>query len=190
MAQQYYFLVSSLPALDLDRVPFFGQSEFLARCADWAGPYDLRYVGSASIRYDNDGTAPPPVSQRTVAARWSSFVREATLAASQVRAASLGWDVDKVERAADVSPATADAIRQIVNEESPLKVELAWTRFQWQTATQLEFGHLFDRDALYLYHIKLQLASRRQQLQDAELGQDEFDAQYNQIAEALMEIAT
>lgn len=191
--KQYYYTVASLPALKFEEQPFLSQADFLEVCAVEMGGTDLEYVESAQIRMEGEraaivGSAADDPSG--IAAEWNRVLREFQQQAAILRAQTLGWEAERLPRP-DVQDATIpERLRQILNEENPLKRELGILQWLWYVAETLETGHHFDRENLYLYHLKLQIVWRRTYITDSDAGNEEFDRQYNEVAESLMEIAT
>jgi len=191
--KQYYYTVASLPALKLEEQPFFSTEDFLEVCAVEMDSTDLEYVASAQIRLEGEraavvGTAADDPGG--TASEWNRLLREFQQQAAILRAQNLGWEAERLPRP-DVQDATIPArLRQILNDENPLKREFGILRWLWDGAETLETGHHFDRENLFLYHLKLQIAWRRTRITDDDAGNEEFDRQYNEVAESLMEIAT
>jgi hypothetical protein len=184
--RQYYYTVASLPAIRFEESPFLSQDEFLDYCEIEADPRDMQYIREARIW----GAEDEPVGEDGVRAEWDDRLREIQRHAALVRAQSLGRDADRLPRAEMQDATLPERLRQILNEENPLKTENALLRLLWQHAESLEAGHHFDREKLFVYHLKLQIAARRTRLNDAEQGAEEFDQQYEVVAQSLMEIAT
>ncbi|MFW5693891.1 MAG: hypothetical protein ACOCYB_01890 [Alkalispirochaeta sp.] len=191
--RQYYYTVASLPALTLEEQPFLTQDDFLENCAVELDRADLAYVTSARIRLEGDQAAMVGSSTADfpgVAREWNRALREFQQQAAILRAQNLGWEAERLPRPDMQDAVLPDRLRQILNEETPLKQELGVLRWLWAAAESLETGHHFDREKLFLYHLKLQIALRRTDITDSDAGNEEFDRQYNVVAESLMEIAT
>ncbi len=185
--QQYYYTVASLPAVRFEEKPFLARDEFLEICRIEATPDDQDVIENARIFPElQEDEAPQPMPG--VLGRWNELVREFSVGAAQIRAQNLGWDSERLPRAAGLDAAMAERTRTVLNEETPLKMEIALMRWLWQVVEDLETGHHFDREKLVVYHLKLQLALRRAHLTDAEAGGEEYDRQYETVAHSLMEI--
>ena len=184
--RQYYYTVASLPAIRFEETPFLTQDEFLEYCDIEVDADDRRYIRTARIwGADEDEHADTGVSLL-----WNTHLQEIQRHAAVIRAQNLGRDAERLPRV-DMQDATLpERLRQILNEDTPLKTENALLRLLWQHAESLEAGHHFDREKLFVYHLKLQIAARRTRLNDSESGADEFDRQYEVVAQSLMEIAT
>ena len=191
--KQYYYTVASLPSLKQEEQPFLSQDDFLEICAVEMDGTDREYVASAHIRLEGDqasvvGSSPnDPVG---IVSEWNRFLRELQQQAAILRAQNTGWEAERLPRPDVQDAAIPERLRQTLNEENPLKQELGILRWLWSVAESLETGHHFDRENLFLYHLKLQIAWRRTRITDDDAGNEEFDRQYNEVAESLMEIAT
>lgn len=186
--RQYYYTVASLPALRFDEAPFLTQEEFLEYCEIEASEDDLAVIRSAEIWRTTDEEIPK--SESATLDAWNSLLQELQRSAALVRAQNIGRDADRIPRPDVTDAGLGERIRQVLNEDNPLKTENALLRLLWQNAEGLEAGHHFDREKLLVYHLKLQIASRRARINDAERGNEEFDRQYEEVAQSLMEIAT
>ncbi|MEX2443073.1 MAG: hypothetical protein WD492_05685 [Alkalispirochaeta sp.] len=191
--KQYYYTVASLPALKLEEQPFLSQNDFLEACAVEMDAKDMEYVGSALIRMEGEEASIVGVSSSDpvgIASEWIRTLREFQQQAAIIRAQNLGWEAERLPRPDVQDAAIPEQLRQILNDENPLRRELGILRWLWAVADTLETGHHFDREKLFLYHLKLQIALRRTRITDSDAGNEEFDRQYNEVAESLMEIAT
>ncbi len=187
---QYYYTVASLPGLKLEEPPFLSRAEFLAVCEIELSAEDLRYVSEAAILLEERADDTDETTHYGVLGAWNKTVREFQRQAALLRAQALGWEADRLPRPDVTDPSIPERLRQILNEDNPLKIENALLRWLWQTADSLETGHHFDREKLVVYHLKLQIAARRARINDSEAGGEAFDHQYNEVAQSLMEIAT
>lgn len=191
--KQYYYTVASLPALKFDEAPSVSQDQFIEMCAVELTDEDMRYVRSAEIRIIGDAAAFRGVRHDDpdgILAEWNRMLREFQQQAALTRAQNLGWEADRLPRP-DITDATIpERLRQFLNEDTPLKAEVSVARWLWNAAEALEPGHYFDRERLALYYIKLQIGLRKQRISDDEAGNEEFERQYNEVAQSLMEIAT
>ncbi len=189
---QYYYTVASLPALRFEETPFLTRAEFLEYCRIEVSDTDAAIIENASIWSEAetgaDETRTGPYNG--VLTEWNRGIREIQRQAALIRAQGLGRDADRIPRPDVTDAGLPERLRQILNEDNPLKTENALLRLLWQRADWLEAGHHFDCEKLIVYHLKLQIAARRSRINDSEAGRDEFDSQYEKVAQSLMEIAT
>ncbi len=187
---QYYYTVASLPALRFEELPFLSQEEFLDYCRIEVTPEDLARIEDARIWYDDVVPTKPLSRSNGVLQEWVAGLQELQRQGALIRAQALGRDTDRIPRPDVTDAGLPERLRQILNEENPLKTENALLRLLWQRADALETGHHFDCEKLIVYHLKLQIAARRGRLHDTDAGSTEFDRQYEVVAQSLMEIAT
>lgn len=188
--RQYYYTVASLPAIRFEETPFLTQDEFLEYCAIEASADDIAVIASASIWSAEDAETAESHRYGGVVDDWNAWLQEVQRQSALIRAQALGRDTDRIPRPDVTDAGLSERLRQLLNEDNPLKSENALLRLLWQTAESLEAGHHFDREKLFVYHLKLQIAARRARINDAEAGSDAFDRQYEEVAQSLMEIAT
>lgn len=191
--KQYYYTVASLPAVSFDGEPPLTAAQFAEICDVELTDEDRAYIDSASIRLDGPEaqiSGGEDLEIGGVLREWTRLLREFQQQMALVRAGALGWEVERLPRPDMEDAGIPERVRQILNEENPLKQELSVLRWLWSAADALEPGHHFDREIIALYHLKLQIALRRARILDAEAGNEEFERQYTNVAESLMEIAT
>lgn len=184
---QYYYTVASLPALRFEDDPFLDIPTFLDMCRVEASSEDMGYIESAAIWFTREDMDQIPSD--SVAHRWAQSLRDLQIQTAVLRSQALAWEGERFPPVSGSDGTLLERARAIVNEENPYKMELALLRRLWQTAEDLEAGHYFDRDTLFLYHLKLQIVLRKVRISDTEAGDTEFDRQYATVAESLMEIA-
>jgi hypothetical protein len=188
---QYYYTVASLPALRFEEAPFLSRDEFLEYCRIEVSDGDLQVIQHAEIWSEQDsGDDDERSPANALLAEWNRGLQEVQRQTALIRAQSLGRDADRIPRPDVTDAGLPERLRQILNEDNPLKTENALLRLLWQRAEWLEAGHHFDCEKLIVYHLKLQIAARRSRINDAEAGRTEFDSQYEKVAQSLMEIAT
>jgi hypothetical protein len=201
---QYYYTVASLPAQRFSEKSFLTQEEFLEYCRIEVSPDDIAVIEAARIWYgESDTTASASTSESGSAASagggkavagnalltaWKKRLLDIQRQAALARAQLLGRDADDIPRVDLTDVGLPEQVRQILNEDNPLKTEIALLRILWHQADVLEAGHHFDCEKLIVYHLKLQIAARRARINDVEAGREEFDRQYDTAAQSLMEI--
>ena len=191
--KQYYYTVASLPALSFDEVPALTPEGFLQVCRIEMDEEEYRYVAETTLRLEGEearARGARPTDPPGVAGRWRVIVREFQQQMALVRAQLLSWEGDRLPKPDATDGSIPDTARQILAESSPLKRELGTLSWLWARAGEMEIGHPFDRETLALYHIKLQIATKRARLLEHEAGNTAFEAQYTKVAQTLMEMTT
>lgn len=178
--RQYYYSVSVLPALLFDEIPFFSADEFLEHCATFVSPADMDVIRSACLGGESGGSG--------ALTRWNEFATDIRFYLARLRAGALGWDTETLPEPAGSDPRLGDFARQLTQQDNVRKAELALLRRMWEFLDEIELGHFFDRDALVIYYLRLQIAARRATLTDDEAGSAEFTRQYEEVAQTTMEI--
>jgi len=75
-----------------------------------------------------------------------------------------------------------EQVRAVIALDSPLDAELYLDQLRWSFLVETGARHYFDLEALVVYYLKLQLALRRNKLQE-ELGRDTFKKEYAAVAD-------
>jgi hypothetical protein len=184
---QYYYTVASLPALRFEDDPFLDVASFLDMCRVEASEEDMQYIERGSIWLTREEMEVTPGD--AVSYRWFQALQDTQIQIAILRGQTLGWEGERYPAVSGSDGILLERSRSILNEENPLKMELALLRRLWQIVEDLEAGHYFDREKLFLYHLKLQIVKRKVRISDSEAGDAEFDRQYATVAESLMEIA-
>ncbi|MFP4430406.1 MAG: DUF2764 family protein [Spirochaetota bacterium] len=181
---QYYYAVSTLPMLFFEGDPAQSEEFFLDFCRDQLTTSDFAALETTRLLMDESVAA-----STTLGREW--FVHELGLRNTLVslRASGLGWDEeeylqrDSAGRTWTDLPRVEEVVRAAVAAGDPLKSELALDRYRWELLDELEVGHYFDLTKLQIYYLKLQLL-RRKALFGSEVGQESFDAGYEEIRSA------
>ncbi len=158
---EYYYLVGSLPMLDLDTTPPMSEEEFVAICADWLPKDLLARLGTLSL-------IPPKDIQKGESATdrwnvWETRLRNA-LAVRRARREGGGGDraAEKFTREnPDFFSEIEDGVQEAFAKQSPLEREDLLDTLRWRELETLGAGHEFDFDKLCVYKLKLLLLAKR-----------------------------
>jgi hypothetical protein len=140
----YYYIVSSLSFLSLQRKPPLSYSNFLELCSPWLRRRDLTQLHLAKIDIENI-----PLNRR---ADILQVPKELYL---------------RLEMSLDAS--AIPVVHQVLQETSPHRIEIDLLQVRWDFLTRHEVGHYFDLALLIIYALKLQLLERMQKF-DEEKG--------------------
>lgn len=167
MGAYYYYIVSSLSFLSLQRKPPLSYSDFLELCSPWLRRRDLTQLHLAKIDIEN---IPLNHVTNAVLKRWIAF--ENTLKNELVRIRADILQVPKelylrLEMGLDAS--AIPVVHQVLQETSPYRIEIDLVQVRWDFLTRHEVGHYFDLALLVIYALKLQLLERMQKF-DEEKG--------------------
>ena len=162
---QYYFLVASLPALQLDVPPPLSFERLRVLCADHLSAPDRAAFAQARLDVWNGHPDSQPALLRWY--RWEIALRN-TLA--RARAGSRGADAEPFLREIpnlSVENGGADTVecesvaRAALAAATPLAGQETLDRARWSLFESLELGHPFSLDVVIAYALKLQLLERR-----------------------------
>ncbi len=167
-AENYYYLVASLPLLRLgDPIPFT-VGAFLELCQGQIDDRHLAHLATVSL-------VPGEVACGAADRRWQQWETWLRNQLVRFRAGKSdrqpeAWLRDEE----DVFPGSRRQVEEALANGEPLARERALDRLRWAFLDDCEVGHTFDFDTLVVYFLKLQLASRWSKL-DAEAGGARLD---------------
>lgn len=160
---EYYYLVSSLPMLQLGSAPALSVDAFLAACRA-ALPPDS-YAALAAVSLEPSAAACCPAHGEWLV--WEVFLRNALV---RLRAAALQMAADEWLRPEpEVFPADRRRLEEIARMSDVAARERALDDLRWQRLDAVILGREFRFDALVVYKLRLLLATRWAQRSD-ELG--------------------
>jgi hypothetical protein len=145
MANKYYYLVSSLPYLYLEREPLITTERFLGECEKWLSDSDIAGIRSADLK--NPVSTGPEVAATKI---WNEFDRALRSQLSQAR----------INRKKDHQEKPGDLVRLIMEQDNPLLMEQALEKKRWYFLNSIEAGYYFDTNKLVVYFLKLQILER------------------------------
>jgi hypothetical protein len=162
MANQYYYLVASLPYLHFDRKCPISTESFLAECKKWLSEYDMALLTSASINTHNIKP-----SAALAVKQWAEFDGDLRGEIAAVRKNTQDKRNDKPGLSA----------RMVFEQPHPLLMEQAFEKIRWQFLDSLEAGNFFDINFLVVYFLKLQIMERLAMF-DKKTGEKAFQDMY------------
>jgi len=183
---QYYYALSTLPALSLEQDIFPSPEKFLEICADWLSQKDLRLVHLSTLSPDTNGADEENVSN-DVLVRWRTFESELRNEMAKLRGTRLKRDTTTFLRTDESGVAfqgfgvVAELVRSAVGEPSPYLGEKILNQLRWSFLDELLVGHIFDAQALQVYYLKLQILARNSYF-NLELGEKQFQKQYQSLS--------
>jgi hypothetical protein len=175
VAENYYYLVSSLPALKLGERPVIDSTEFLEQAAAELDPVLFASLEKVALVPQESDCGSAAVENEWNA--WETYLRNILL---RHRTES----GDKIHRWAreerDVFPGVRRHVEEALNQPNPLQRERELDELRWMTLEGLRVTHEFDFSALIIYRLQLLLAEKWA-AQDAEQGM----ASLNRMVEKL-----
>lgn len=177
---QFYYLVSSLPALSPESGQFPSSAGFLASCSDWMDENALALVVAARIAWDDDAPSHPVIDA------WHAWDRGLRNALSMARAARKQADGStwlRRDAAGDngiLQSPVQEIARAATAAATPLDAEGVLFKGRWSRLDEMELGHYFDLSRLMVYHLKLQLLEKWKGF-DPEKGAEGYKARYETV---------
>ncbi len=179
--EQYYFLLSSLPALSPEASQVISLEDFLATSRDWLNERDWLLLTEAKLEpvYTDN-------SNRVVSSwlAWESGLRNAML---RIRSSKSSQDAGQYARKDQQGNdfqafhEVSELARTASNASNPLEAELLLLKGRWNFLDSLELGHFFDIERLIVYKLKVLLLQRKNQMTVA-LGQEHYRLAYEAVA--------
>ena len=142
---EYYYLVATLTYLKFADAPPVSSEEFLSECRRWLSPEDMRSLESAGRGHHELMPGDAPVLKE-----WKAFDRRLREELAVVRSARKKSEAFKAP----------ERLRQFVDQQNPLLVELELERFRWGFLEDRGAVYFFDVNALIVYFLKLQMLER------------------------------
>lgn len=149
MKNYYYYLIASLPMLQLGMKPPFSHKEFLKKCRGLVSDGDMGFIEKEI----EDRSA--------VLKEWNRFDKCLRNELVKYRAVKRQKDPEYyINKEVSFDPFIAALSHLAVKEDSPLDAELYLDRVRWDKLDELEIGHYFDIDYLVIYGLKIKILER------------------------------
>lgn len=170
----FYYLVSSLPAIEAGSKSTLTYPQFLELCRNVVSPQVYETLENLSI----ESSKGPLVSQ------WSAFDASLRQCLNELRRERLG---QKGEKAPYCDQFIRDAAQAAFDARNPLEAEQILLKAQFDYLDSLVNGHFFDDYNLYGYAIKLRLIERQTVFTHSE-GRKEFDRLFENLQKQILSI--
>lgn len=169
----YFYLVSTLPALELQEKAPFSTSGFIERCRPWLAEKDMDTIISAQLKEPFSG-----VHTCDTLIKWVDFERNLRNVLVRIRARNLKLEENHYLRYPnDPEQYTLTRAEEIAQEDSPYDAEKELIKLRWDFLDNFETIHHFDINYLVIYYLKLQLAERLSKF-DKQTGSEYFKSKY------------
>ncbi|WP_024655689.1 DUF2764 family protein [Borrelia hispanica] len=167
MLSSYYYIISSLPYLDLKVGKVWSISEFFDNVEIVLSSEDFLFIKDLSeFRFNKESSK--------VTKRFFEFEEIIRYTLSVIRAEKLGFEKDIYLESPYFSNYYLGVLKPLCLKENPFEVELGIDILKWQFLTELEVGNEFNFEKLIIYFLKLMLISRRNLFRE-EIGEKNFD---------------
>ena len=174
---EYYYFVSTLPMLSVDRSVPITYQDFLSKAKEQLSRKDYEDLRSAS--FDADGKA-----HARLVRSWQSFVSSVKDELIYQRAKRLG--IAGYERPSYLPKELADRIEDAVNDDNPLDAEKEILSLYFDFLSDNDSSSQFSSDALMVYGLKLQILERLESF-DTEKGRAEFGRLFKDIQKEIFD---
>jgi hypothetical protein len=159
MQNKYYYLIASLPYLEIEEELKINEETFLYECKKWLTEVDLEALNSAVISYKE-----PKEKENSLILRWREFDGELKKELAAIREAKKNKSSEKSGQ---------ETARNIIDQETPLLMEQEFEKIRWRFLDNEESKHDFDINSLVIYYLKLQILERLDSF-DKEKGEEKF----------------
>ncbi|AYE35992.1 hypothetical protein DB313_00490 [Borrelia turcica IST7] len=154
MLNPYYYVISSLPYLDLKIGKVWSVSNFFENVEIALNKEDFIFLKNLSEFGIVRG------SLKAIDC-FLDFEEEIKYTLAYIRAEKLGLSRDLYVESSYFSSYYLGVLKAICLKENPFEVELGLDMLRWQFLTDLEVGNEFNFEKLVIYFLKLMLVSRR-----------------------------
>ena len=165
----YYYLISSLPAINLGDKPYYSSEEFMKLCNIWIGRSDVEKLSRLTLNPEYT------TADNCFSSNWYKYEEILRNSCVKNRAAKLNKDPlpylkpkDKIYT--DIERGVQDSFSAI----NPMEKEIALDKLRWTIIEFLETGHFFDLEKLCAYKLRL-LICEKWVIRKTETGQKNLD---------------
>ncbi|WPM06195.1 hypothetical protein QIA41_03810 [Borreliella sinica] len=167
MLDSYYYVLSSLPYLDLRSLKNYSVSDFLNNIEISLSKKDFSFLkGLLESNVDK--------GKSRVVDLFLDFEDTIRYTLAVLRADKLGLTKDFYLESAYFSNYYLSILKNICLKENSFEIELGFDLLKWQFLTDLEVGHEFDFEKVIIYFLKLRLFLRHSLFKE-KLGIQNFD---------------
>ena len=165
MASDFFYFISSLPALNFSEKPPFSYEAFLQYAATLLSKDEVKLLASLKLY-----KAELPKDSPQVVKAWQEEEVYLRNELSVLRARKLRKDAEKWKKESDLfSSWQQKRLEEIMALPDAWEKEKALNFLRWQKLDDLQAGHYFDLRALIIYALKLQIIEKQNTL-DEEKG--------------------
>lgn len=172
---EYYYFVSSLPSIWMDKDAPISYSEFLSKAKEQMSKADYNDLLKATF-------TPSGVekSKNRTVSDWENFIFKLNELLTEARAKKLDISDPVYKARCEKDNALLDKVKRIVDEENALKAERMILSLYFDFLDHHPVASPFSTDALMLYGLKLQIKEKEKSF-DKEKGRVEFNRLFSDI---------
>ncbi len=156
---KYYYLIAQLPELTFGEEPDISKNSFLEEAGKWLSFSDLKNLREAEL----DNLREP--HENGMLKRYFDFEQSLRSELAEYRRSRGGEKKEHRSRLV----LSADLL-----EGNPLEVEKKLFFLRWQMIEDIAAGHVFSREAVFAYFLRLQILCRMSEF-NKEKGKEEFN---------------
>ncbi len=149
--KQYYFLICSLPYIKLAEAPIISIGEFRTACKGHVSEKDMQLLDAVSLLPVKDS----PFSPNSTIAQWlerdQTLRRRMAAYRTALKSEKSGRSAPKTDPFSEIDR----GIREAYAKPNPAEREKALDSLRWQWLDELELGHYFDLNKLFIYKLRL-----------------------------------
>ncbi|WKC77680.1 hypothetical protein QIA31_00990 [Borreliella turdi] len=167
MLNSYYYVLSSLPFIDLKSLKNYSVSDFLNNVEISLSKKDFNFLKDL-LEFKVDR------GKSRVVDLFLDFEDTIRYTLAVLRAEKLGLPRDFYLESAYFSSYYLNVLRNICLKENSFEIELSFDLLKWQFLNDLEVGYEFDFEKVIIYFLKLRLFLKHNSFKE-ELGIQNFD---------------
>lgn len=145
MQNKYYYLVASLPSLQLEAEVPISTKDFLTECKKWLTSKDMKILLAANIK-----CIPSECEETPLLSQWKEFDQVLREELALARAARKKNEEDR----------GSEQIKHIFSQETPLLSEQELEGIRWRFLEEKAHGYFFNLSWLIIYYLELQIIER------------------------------
>ena len=172
---EYYYFVSSLPSVWMDKEAPITYSEFLQEAKRQISKSDYNDLLKATFSYDSEEKG-----KNKIVKDWGDFIFKLNEMLTEARAKKLGLSDSRYSSKAERDRDLEEKVKDIIEEPNALKAERMILSLYFDFLDHHSLSSPFSSDALMIYGLKLQIKEKANSF-DAKKGREEFDRLFSDI---------
>jgi hypothetical protein len=168
--KQYYYLICSLPFIKLEETPSINSGEFRRLCQEQISEKDLQLLDAVSLVPAKDS----PFAKDSSAFLWLVLETNLRKRMAIYRAGRKSGNTSRSMPKGDNFSDIDQGIQEAYAKSNPAEREKHLDSLRWHWLDELEFGHYFDVNKLFIYKLRL-LIHEKWLSRNNEHGYENFD---------------
>ena len=172
---EYYYFVSSLPSIWMDRDAPITYKDFLDSAKTQLSKSDYNDLLKASFSHDSKESG-----KNRIVKEWDDFIFKLNELLTEARAKKLGLSDPSYKAQSDQDSVLEEKVKRIIDEPNALKAEKMILSLYFDFLDNHQLSSPFSTDALMIYGLKLQIKERAKSF-DLDKGKTEFERLFSDI---------